>query len=208
MSTQTSLKDLERKLFQTSLQDGILDIQIGCFLLLFAVAPLLSPYLGDFWSSMVFLPFWIAVLFGGRAFRKSHIQPRIGRIEYGSYRVKRLKKLNIIFLIFNLLALGLGVAAFLLSKVFPGWIGLSIIMLIGFSLGGYMVELPRLYLYGLLAALAPHIGEFLYRSYGITHHGLPITFGILSVILIVTGAVLTVQVFRRYPLPNQEDLGW
>jgi hypothetical protein len=208
MSTQTSLKDLERKLYHTSLQDGVLDIQIGCFLLIFAVTPFLGPYLGDFWSSMIFLPVWAAVLFGGRAFRKRHIQPRIGRIEFGSYRVKRLQKLNFIILGLNLVAVILGVVAFLLSDVFPAWIVLSVILLIGFSLGGYMLELPRFYLYGLLAGLAPHIGEYLYSSYGISHHGLPITFVVLSAILIVTGVVLTVQVFRRYSIPKQEELGW
>jgi hypothetical protein len=48
MSAQISLKDLEKNIFQKSYQDGLIDIQIGCVLLMFVVAPQLSPYLGDF----------------------------------------------------------------------------------------------------------------------------------------------------------------
>lgn len=208
MAAKTSLKNIERKLFQASLKDGILDVQIGCVLLIFAVAPLLSVYLGDFWSSALFLPLWALVFLGGRWLRRNHIQPRIGQIEYGSYRTRRLKKLNLALLIFNLLAFGLGLLAFFRFGNFQGWIPLSILILAGFSLAGYLVESPRFYLYGILSALAPLIGEYLFRNFGFSHHGFPVTFGILAGALILAGSIMMARIFQKYPLPDPEDLGW
>ena len=185
MAEKTSLKELERKLYQASLKDGILDIQIGCVLLIFAVAPLLSVYLGDFWSSAVFLPFWALVFLGSRLVKNKIIYPRIGRIEYGTYRVKRLKHINIVILIFNLVAFGLGIFAFFGFQKFPAWIPLSILFLVGFSLFGYLVESPRFYVYGVMTALGPLVGEYLYQNQGFSHHGFPLVFGLLATSLIV-----------------------
>lgn len=208
MNTQTSLKKLERNLFQETIYDGTLDIQIGFILLIFVIGPLLSKSLGDFWSSAVFLPLWIVLFMGIKAFKKAYIQPRIGRIEFSPYRKKRLKKINLVILIFNLVALGLGMLAFFNFQEFPGWLPLSILFLIGFSLGGYMIESPRLYLYGFLTALAPLVGEYLYNNHGFSHHGFPFTFGVLSAGFILTGLVLMFNIFRRYQLPEKEDLEW
>jgi hypothetical protein len=208
MTAKTSLKDLERKLYRASRQDGILDIQIGSVVLIFAVAPLLSVYLGDFWASAVFLPFWALILVGGKFLRKNYIQPRIGQIEFGPYRTKRLKTLTLLVLVFNLVVFGLGLLAFFNFKEFQGWLPISIIFLAGYSLGGYLVETPRFFLYGVLAAAAAMIGEYLYRNHAFTHHGFPVTFGVLAGVQILVGMFLLLQIFHKYPLPDPEDLGW
>ena len=108
IESQTSLKQLERNLFHETIRDGSIDLQIGFMLLIFVLAPLLSSSLGDFWSSAVFLPIWIVFSIGLRAFKKTYIQPRIGQIEFSPHRKKRLKSVNLSILVFNLVALGLG----------------------------------------------------------------------------------------------------
>ena len=55
MTQKFELKKAERKLFSMIFDDGLLDIMISAFLLMFAIAPLLSETMGDFWSSAVFL---------------------------------------------------------------------------------------------------------------------------------------------------------
>ncbi|RLD02158.1 MAG: hypothetical protein DRI46_01410 [Chloroflexi bacterium] len=206
MTAPTSLKDLERKIFRASTQDGIIDIHIGCLLLMFSIAPLLSETMGDFWSSAVFLPFWGLVYLGLRALRKNHLQPRIGQIEFGAYRVKRLKHLNLVILVFNLAALGLGLLAFIGILNLPGWLPLSILLLIGFSLGGYMIENPRFYLYGVFSALTPFVGEYLYQNHGFSHHGWPVVFGVLAGGIILWGLFLMLRVIQTYPLTDQAGL--
>ena len=209
MSAQISLKDLEKNMFQKSFQDGLIDIQIGCVISMFAIAPLLSSYLGDFWSSAIFLPLWALIYLGVREIRKKIIHPRIGVVEYGKYRKTRQKKLNIVILVFNLLVLVLGVLSFFNFADLPAWIHpvrFSAVILIGFSLAGYMLEFPHLYLYGILIALAPLFGEFLYITFHVPHHGFPITFGITSVLIILNGLGIFLRLLKAHPVISQEGL--
>ncbi len=209
MINKTSLKELERNMFRNSIQDGILDIQIGIMCLNFVLPIYLSPKLGDFWSSVVFLPLWFLVIFGFKAYRKKVIQPRVGSIQYGTYRKKRLKRLNIIIIVVNLIALILGIFTFINFSALSDWgpsAVIAIILLIGFSLAGYMLEFPRLYLYGILISAAPVIGEYLYQNFGASHHGFPITFGFLSAALVTIGLVILVRLLRKYPILENEDL--
>ena len=208
MDSPASLKDLERKLFQTSTLDGIIDIHIGCVLLIFALAPLLSNRLGDFWSSAVFLPIWGAAYLILRFIRERILQPRIGSVEYGSYRKGRLKGLNIVLLIFNFTALFLGILSFFQFADLPGYmisLRFSIIILVGFSLAAYMLELSRFYIYGILIAAGPIVGEYLYQNHGFSHHGFPFTFGILSGALLLTGILIMVRIIKNNPLPGEES---
>ena len=94
MSSEISLKNLEKNVFQRSIQDGTIDIQIGGYFLMFATVPLLSTYLGDFWASAVFLPIWAALYFVMRSIRNNFVKPRLGVVKYGSYRKTRLKKMT------------------------------------------------------------------------------------------------------------------
>jgi len=209
MSAQISLKDLEKNVFQKSFQDGLLDIQIGCVMLTFVIVLYLSPYLGDFWSSMIFLPVWAVIYLGVRKIRKKIIQPRVGVVEYGKHRKTRLKKLTLVILIINVLALILGVGSFFYFSMLPGWFFatlLSIIILVGFSLGGYMLEFPRLYLYGILTAFAPLIGELLYTRLGVPHHGFPVTFGVAGGLMILCGIIILLRLLMKYPPSSGEGL--
>jgi len=209
MTAKTSLKDLEKSMYRVSIQDGILDIQIGLMLLMFVLPIYLSDRLGDFWSSIVFLPLWIIVIYGFRVFRKKVVQPRVGRIQYGTYRKKRLMRMNIIILVINLIALLLGVLSFMQFKEVSGWIvsaRFSIIILLGFSLAGYMLDFPRLYLYSIMISAAPVVGEYLYQVHGFSHHGFPVTFGFLSAVLVITGLIILVRLLKKYPAQDKEVL--
>jgi len=207
MKEKMSLKELERNMYRDSIQDGILDIQIGCMLLMFVLPIYLNDFLGDFWSSMVFLPLWILVIIGFRAYRKKVIQPRVGKIQYGTYRKKRLKRTNIIILVINAIALLLGILSFIQFKDVSGYVissRFSIILLIGFSLAGYMLDFPRLYIYGIIISAAPIVGEYLYQNLGFSHHGFPATFGILSAGMIITGLIILVRLLKKYPPQDKE----
>ena len=205
MSQQISLKDAERKVFQSTFADGLWDVLLGCwFPLQFAIAPFLSRSMGDFWSSAVFLPFWGAVYLVIWLVRKKVVKPRIGMVEFGSVRKSRLMKFNLVLLIVNVIAFIIGLIA---ALRFSGLSGgsypfvLGLILLIGFSAAAYFLDFPRLYVYGLLSVLAPLIGEWLYRNVGASHHGFPIVFGILAGVMILTGLVTFVRFMQNNPLP-------
>lgn len=206
MSENISLKEAERKVFATAFQDGLWDVFIGCFVLIFAVAPFLSATLGDFWSSAVFLPFWALVYLAIRLTRRFLVAPRIGMVKFGRSRKARLSRLAAILVAVNVVGLLLGMLAARVSNR-PGWMVLTpfaLLMLTIFSVAGYYLDFPRLHLYGVLVSLSPLVGEWLYVTSGASHHGFPITFGITAGLMIGVGLIKFALLLRDHPLPVEE----
>jgi hypothetical protein len=206
MSAPISLRETERKMFRAATNDGLTDVLLGCFFLMFVIAPHLSEYLGDFWSSAVFLPFYGLVWLLIRWARAQLVKPRLGSAEFGPTRKARLRSFTTIMLILNLLAFALGIFAFLNFAEMPETtypIVLGVMLLVGFTLGGYFLDVPRFYGYGLMTALAPLIGEMLWEEGLASHHGYPIAFGTVSAIMILTGLFIFVRLLRQYPSPSE-----
>jgi hypothetical protein len=206
MSNPISLKEAERKVFKTSFDDGLWDIFLGCFFLMFAIAPLLSNRLGDFWSSVIFLPIWALVYLAIWLIRKHLVAARVGVVKFGPVRQARLAKFTLVMLIINLVALVLGILAAATFGIVPGQVYaiiLGMILLIGFSLAAYFLDFTRLYLYGLLAFLAPLVGEWLFTHGYAAHHGYPVVFSLVSGIMILTGLIVFVRFLRENPIPSE-----
>jgi hypothetical protein len=182
---------------------------LGCFVLLFALAPLLSESLGDFWSSMVFLPFWGLVYLGIWLLRRRVLAPRIGRATLGRVRRARLDKLTRVLLAINVLALVVGVVVALNAASVPGLLVallLGMALLIAFSFAAYLLDFPRFYVYGLLLGLSPLVGEWLFVNGYASHHGYPVTFGFTAAVMIVTGLVVFLRLVRANPVPAHASL--
>ena len=203
MQEPISIRSAERKAFQATVADGLWDVFIGCFLLEFAIAPLLSKSLGDFWSSFIFLPFLGLVYLVIRLIRKNVVAPRIGTFKFGEPRQKKLRKLSIVMVAINLAIFLLGLIAYLLLDKFSNGILmgalLGILIMVGFSAAAYFLEYPRLYLYGSLLLLAPLAGEWLYANHGASHHGFPVVFGFSSGFIIVVGLITFARLLKNHP---------
>lgn len=214
MSNEISLKETERKVFKTAFRDGLVDIGIGGFLLVFAIGPFVTPYLGDFWATIViFLPLWVILFPALWLIRKYVVTPRVGIVKYGPWRVSRMMRFNVLILIILVFSLILGVLSAVEFDTVPGWIHaarFSLIFLLVFSVAGYFLDFARLYIYGMLIALAPMIGELLYQNLKVPHHGFPVTFGLASGLITLTGVILFVRFLRDHPLqPGQaESMEW
>ena len=215
MQTPVSLKNAERYVFRTTLADGLWDIFIACIALQFAIAPLLSEKLGDFWSSAVFLPFWLVVYLAIWLTRKSVVAPRLGRVILGTVRKAKLRRFTAIMLVMNALVFILGIAVALTvdfqDRAQSGWLVsliLGLFMLVGFSLAGYLLDTPRFYLYGLMLVVAPPLGEWLYQQHGFSHHGYPVVFGFSAAVMILTGLGLFLRLLKDNPrleVPQEES---
>jgi hypothetical protein len=204
MSNEISLKETERKVFKTAFQDGLVDIGIGGFMLVFAIGPFVTPYLGDFWASVViFLPLW-AILFPALwLIRKNVVTPRVGIVKYGPWRVSKVKRFNVVILIFLVFSAILGILSAVEFGAVPGWIHaarFSLVFLLAFSVAAYFLDFTRLYVYGTLIALAPMIGEVLYQYLKVPHHGYAVSFGLPAVLIIITGVVRFHRFMRDHPL--------
>lgn len=205
MSQPISLKEAERKVFRSTVNDGLWDIFLGFFFLEFVIAPYLSESMGDFWSSAVFLPVWAVVYLVIRAIRKKIVEPRIGMVKFGPARISKIKRFSYVMLAFNFIALLLGIWAALSFNRTSGEAipyMFSMILLVGFSMAAFFLEFNRLYIYGLLIALAPVAGEWLWKNGYAAHHGWPITFGVISGIMILVGLVIFIRLLRSNPVPD------
>jgi MFS family permease len=204
MTGQISLKEAEKKAFRIRHDDGLWDILLGCFFLVFAIAPFLSPSLGDFWSSAVFIPFWGMVFLVVRLIRKWVVGPRMGVVKLGRARKTKLMKLSVVMLVVNVIAFILGIVAAMTVGSVPGQmpaIILGLTLLIGFSIAAYFLDFTRLYVYGLLVGLSPLIGEWLWTEGFASHHGFPITFGATAGIMMLVGLSVFLRLLRDNPVP-------
>jgi len=203
MQEPINLKSAERKAFQTNVADGLWDVFIGCFLLELAFAPFLSKFMGDFWSSFIFLPFFGLVYLAIYLVRKNVVAPRIGTFKYGKPRQKKLMVFTIIMVVLNLVIFLLGlIAYFIFDKFSNGFLMgalLGILIMVGFSAAAYFLEYPRLYLYGSLIMLAPLLGEWLYTYHGASHHGYPIVFGPIAGFMILIGLITFARLLKNHP---------
>jgi MFS family permease len=206
MSQQISLKEAERKAFRTTYNDGLWDIFLGCFFLMFVIGPYLSPSLGDFWSSVVFLPFWALVYLAIWLMRKYVVTPRIGKVKFGLARKTKLAKFTVVMLVVNIVSLILGFVVALNFGSVPGQmfgIIFGMLLLMVFSMAAYSLDFSRLYIYGLLVGLSPMVGEWLWTHGYTTHHGFPITFGASAGIMILVGVVVFIRLLHDNPVPTE-----
>jgi MFS family permease len=206
-----SLKRADRRIFNASFDDGLVDIFISSVVLMFVVAPFLSRYLGDFWSSAIFLPIWGLLFIVLRWVRIHVINPRKGVVKYGQYRKRKLTLFSWIMLGLNIAFFLSGLAVGLVLPSSPGWMTLfpfSVMVLAMFSLAGYFLDVSRFYVYGLMLAIGPFVGEWLFQFYNAPHHGYPIIFGIYAIAIFLIGLIKLIKFLRDNPLPGEDHLQW
>jgi hypothetical protein len=209
MSQRISLAEAERRAFRATFQDGLWDVLLGCFFLMFAIAPLLSKHLGDFWSSAVFVPFWALAYLVIYLVRRQVVIPRMGVARFGPTRRVKLLWLNVVLFVVFLAGLVVslltrGPDAGVWMRTLPFGLIVALVFLVTLSAAAFFLDFPRLYIYGVLAGLAPVVGDWLYVQFRIPHHGFPLTFGIASGIMILTGLIIFVRFVRSHPIPTPE----
>jgi len=216
LSQEIDLRTVDRKVFTASFDSGLVDIFLSGVTLMFAVGPLtttyLNPYLGDFWGdllvALMYLPFWGILYLVLRWIHQKLVAPRMGVVKYGPARRKKMSLFTWIMLALNIIFVILGIVAFR-NPDSPGWtitLPFTFMLLLSFSLAGYFLNLNRLYIYGIILALAPLVGEYLYQTFGAVHHGYPITYGLSTVIIFVTGLIKFITFMHHNPLPSVDPI--
>ena len=97
MSQQISLKDLERRAFRSTFQDGLWDIFLGLLLLNMGGGTLLGGSgISPVWSMVALTAFAGAVLLFFWAGKKFFTTPRLGSVEFGPQRKSKLKRVRVV----------------------------------------------------------------------------------------------------------------
>jgi hypothetical protein len=209
MSKKNSLRAIEKKTYMSYHQDGLLDIFIGIYVLLFGLGISLMT-LTDFstWFIIpaifpaIMIPIWISA-------KKRITMPRIGYVNFG---VRGVNKMMAIFIGLMVAGLGVFMVFGLGASMGEGW-ALTLrdffisnsMLIIGIgavsvsSLFGYTMGLKRLYGYGLLIFVLFFTGHFI---------TIPFEYILLAIgfIITISGFVLLMQFIRKYPLPQGDKI--
>jgi hypothetical protein len=206
MKDTQDLRETEKKVYRSVVDDGLWDVLLATFVSMWAIAPLLSPRLGDFWSSATIIPALAVVYMIVRFLRRRVVEPRVGVVRFGKERQARLRTFAVVMLVVNLVFFVAGLVA-AVSPIPRGWsvtFGFAIVPLVLFSTAAYLLDFPRLYTYGLLLAAAALTGEWLFRGGYVRNHGIPVCLGAVAIVMALTGLIHFLAVARRKP-PGAED---
>lgn len=192
------LTELERRAYRTVVDDGLLDLAFGIFLLSFWVSELL-PF--DGFPGIAFL----LTVYGWAALRRTIVEPRAGTVRLSATRKARVKRAKR----WMVLLIGLPVAAVFIWVVLLssakqplggyGSLVIAGIFALALAVGGWMLELLRFWLYAavLLAAglWATLVSEPFERF----------QFVATGAVAVVSGALVLARFLRRYPPPSVHE---
>jgi hypothetical protein len=219
MSQTIDLKELERKAFRSTFQDGLWDIFLGLLLLNVGVGALLG---GADDMSLKFLlgsmlgltAFAGLVLLGFWAGKKFITAPRIGQVRFGEQRKAKMRNLRAVLFVSVLLgaimavlgwaAAGGGLPQWMREIPIPLYVW-PVQTIVVFGLGAYFLDVSRFYAYGVLYGLPLPLGILLARNTDLSGtSSMAITFGVAGGVMVLIGAVLFVRFLREYPLPEHD----
>jgi len=216
MSHTIDLKELERKAYRSFFEDGIWDVYLGLMLLAMGGGPaLLALGASLVWAAIV--PLTVVLLgmlafFGGKRYLTV---PRLGAVQFGPARTLRRKKTSLVLacsVVVGIALLALSATRSLPSLGLAGVPTVAIIFaancVIVFSLGAYYLDFGRLYVYGLLYALAFPFAVVLAESWGAAA-GFLTAYLLSAAPMLLVGVSLFIRFLRQYPIaaqppPNRE----
>ena len=207
MTHGMSLKHVEREAFASQFEDGLWDVLIGTFLLMFVFALYLSESMGDFWSSFVQVLFCGLALGAVKLVKSRVVKPRSGMVTYGADRRAKLIKYNILLVVLLTVSLGLGIlSAVVMSAPWVHGVRFGVVLLACFSVAGYFLDFPRLYLWGVMIGAGTFLSELLWQRYRLPHHGYQLVLGAISGVITVTGFALFAKFLRTHQPPPEGHL--
>lgn len=217
MSVSINLKELERRVYRRTYEDGLQEIYLGGILVSFSVFAF-NVFPGDTFDPIIAIGLFLAVMVICNLVNwlgKKYITlPRIGMINFGQQRQKRKRELVTALVVI----VGIQVAAILLQFVllanpelrlqispflgenFGNSLVIAIVAAIfvapGFLLMAYYMEIPRGYYHAVITSLAIFFMIIFNRAWWMTAAG---------VLIMIEGIIHLIQFVRRYPLPSKDE---
>jgi hypothetical protein len=217
MSVSINLKELERRVYRRTYEDGLLEIYLGGILVSFSVFAF-NLFPGDTFEPIIALGLFLAVMMISNLVywmgKKYITLPRIGMINFGQQRQKRKRELVMalvvivaiqvvaILLQFTLFAypeLRLRISPFL-GEHFGNSLVIAIVAAFfvapGLLLRAYYMEIPRGYFHAVITSLAIFFMIIFDQAWWMTAAG---------VVIMIEGIIHLIQFMRKYPLPSKNE---
>jgi hypothetical protein len=214
MLNTIDLKQIERKAYRSTFEDGLMDMLLGAIIASTGIY-MFRPDRGYSPINIIGMVLIFVVLQGLYQAAKKYItQPRIGQVKFGPARKHRRKTMAVILgviVIFQLVLVGLTSLGWLIpalgEKLFGSIDGYNSERLAVAALGSlfvglpmlvmaYMTDYPRGYYIAILMALAVFLMVLTNQ---------PIYSVIIGAIIILPGIVLFIRFLRKYPLPQGDQ---
>jgi hypothetical protein len=199
------LKEIEKKAWRATYQDGLWDIYIGLLITGFAFLFLLNTFGIEEPLLFFFLICWntipILILFFGKKF----ITPkRIGSVKFGKKRKKTKKRLtyfltaNLFILLIFLILTPMGVFELipLEGLMVPLFLGLFIS--IPLFIVAYFLDFSRLYVYSIFFGLGLLLSDLLFPLVG-TPFDFLLSFGLPGIMITLIGVYFLISFIKKYP---------
>jgi hypothetical protein len=212
MKTPLDLKEIERKAFRSTYQDGLWDIYMGLVVVSMSIF-IYRPANGYSAMNIIICLFLFAVASGIFQVGKKYITlPRMGQVHFGEIRKQKNRTLAIILSVFVLIQVGL-VSLTALGWANPGMgtrlfeilriRGSSLLavatigsLIVGTSMivKAYFSDFPRGYYIALMMALAVFLMIFLNQ---------PVYPIVIGGLIIIPGLVYFLRFLKTYPLHRE-----
>ncbi len=217
MSQNFDLKKIERNVYTSFHQDGLIDLFLGFIMLVSILSSALDTRgVSDSVRIAIYVP--LMVVLGPVLYMlgKRYITfPRMGYVKLGS-KQKR-KRRTIIFAIITAVLITLIILTLTVANK-PGkmnsvfgiktefWSSaLVTLIIIGiFSTIAFILGVPRFFLLGIIVGMSEPLYMLMKHFTNIKYIGL-ISYGIPGVILLIMGTVILRRFIRKYPLPAKGD---
>ncbi|MEA1906744.1 MAG: hypothetical protein U9N12_07310 [Euryarchaeota archaeon] len=200
MTQEINLKELEKKAYQDSQQDGLMEAMMGLILMTF----------GGFFYSTVFAFYILLIIFSGRIVefvRRRYTYPRIGFVKFHRENPKDaltgvlLFELAVIMIIFTLISVFGNVTDYY------SWVNWSPLFIGTILVGPFAHTASRsgnIRYYG-YASMSMILGLFFSLiEFGSGCTGLILYLVFMGGFLVLSGLVIFIRFLRKYPLPETE----
>jgi len=200
MAEKINLKEIERKVYTSYHQDGLVDIAVALIPLAFGIMMILDmPWMGGVFA-VVGISIYVAA-------KKTLTVPRIGFVKFATYRVKAMQTLAIgvlsLFMLFGVVAFmqteGGGTPAWLLFAIENHMLVIGVSVAASLCAAGYTLRVNRMYGYALLALVMFVAGHFLY--YPLYYYMI-----LLGSLILLFGLAMLIRFVRRNP-PTAGSIG-
>jgi hypothetical protein len=205
-----NLKEIEKKTWRSTLEDGLLDIYFGVLVLCIGIGITLGDLLPEPFDSLLPIILMIIGLIFFLFGKKFITQPRLGVVKFGFKQKSRKLKTVIVLSINSIILLIFYITRLInpaLWSVFPVYIqglitGLLFIT-VPLCFAAYFLQYPRLYYIAILVGLSFFLSD-LFSIFIPEPFDALTAFGITSCVIIFIGMISLVKFIRKYPLQKEE----
>ena len=196
MTQNLNLKELEKKVWTSTFEDGITDIGIGLVLLVSTICQMFNDERFYLYPLFIVPALFIIIA------KKYITVPRMGLVKFSRERNKKRYTLFLVMTISIVFLLMLTTKGLLQQLPMTSLIVGAIVFIIPCSIA-YFLNWDRMYIYAVLFTLSFALNEITIANTGVIASG-AYAWLISGMMITVVGVVYLVRFMKKYPLPEKE----